>query len=108
MKEIHRTKTKQTCTGLLYLRGDMAQASAPIEWSDDGEVWGTTVFQTANAHHSWREAKRIVLAWCQRGNGLEVGTRPRVNLSDPSSSIRSTQVGVGGRGLGYVVREEAS
>jgi len=52
----------------LYLKADMSQASSPIWYSlDSPDDWDSTVFQVADARHSWPKAFSLVKSWL-KGN----------------------------------------
>ena len=67
----------------LYLKAEMSRAGSPIYYSLDApDDWDATVFQVADASHSWPKAFSLVKAWLkQQSNPSKRSSRKRVGAA---------------------------
>jgi len=70
----------------LYLKADMSQASSPIWYSlDSPDDWDSTVFQVADARHSWPKAFSLVKSWLKGNPSTE--ELLKAQRSNPSNYV---------------------
>jgi hypothetical protein len=74
---MEKTKSRKYGWGRLWINADMSQASSPIRYSTEGPGdLDYTVFQVADARHSWPKAFSLVNGWLKsqsRPTGLARG-----------------------------------